>query len=170
MNKLRACFALVVLTALGNGCVNEPRALSAIGPDPAAPLNCAFGGQGRLQVFSATQTRAADNSSADYNGYFYPHSSYEIQNDAGRTVKYIRNRANFMDETPDSVRLAPGHYQVVAESSCCGLVAVPVVIVAGQTTSVHLDAQWIPSARADRPLVRLPDGETAGFAAAAPTP
>jgi hypothetical protein len=147
-----------------SGCISKPMALSAVGPDPASGTAAASGANGRLQVFSATQTRTAENTEADYNGYFYPHSSYEIKDDSGQTVKYVRNRANFMDESPDVVRLPAGHYNVVAESTCCGLVTVPVVIEQGKTTAVHLDGNWMPPRKTSPDqLVGLPDGAIAGW-------
>lgn len=146
------------------GCVSRPMALSPVGPGPASQAAPTSAESGRLQVFSATQVRSADNTSADYNGYFYPHSSYEIKNDSGQTVKYVRNRASFMDQTPDVVKLPAGNYRVVAESTCCGLVSVPVVIEAGKTTRVHLDGNWLPPRRTPPDqVVFLPDGEVAGW-------
>jgi hypothetical protein len=159
--KTKLVVLLGAIVPVMAGCISHPAMISSVGPDPSAP---AHGANGRLQVFSATQTRAAENTSADYNGYFYPHSSYEIQDASGQTVKYVRNRASFMDETPDAVKLAPGTYKVRAESTSAGLVLVPVVIEAGKTTVVHLDSNWMPPRQASRDeLVYLPGGQAAGW-------
>jgi len=69
-----------------------------------------------------------------------------------------------MDEWPDEVPLAAGNYNIVAESTCCGLVTVPVVIQQGKTTIVHLDRNWWPPSKTDtNQLVFLPDGEPVGW-------
>jgi len=165
MKKLTALFLGAAVLPFLSGCISNPTPVSSVGPEPSAQASAHA--TGRLRVFSATQTRAGENTSADYSGYFYPHSSYEIKNNAGDTVKYVRNRAVYMDQSPDSVKLPPGRYNVVAESTWCGLVKVPVVIEAGKTTVVHLDANWNPPLKtASEKVVKLPDGEAAGWASA----
>jgi len=69
-----------------------------------------------------------------------------------------------MDEWPDTVTLPAGTYNIVAESTGCGLVTVPVVIANGKTTTVHLDGNWsAPSKTPTNNLVFLPDGEAVGW-------
>jgi hypothetical protein len=164
MKTTQALFMTAALLPFLAGCIGHPTTLSAVGPDPSGRGSAGSGSAGRLEVFSAAEIRAAENTPSDYHGYFNPHTSYEISDEAGHTVKYVRNRASFMDETPDQVRLAPGHYTVIAQSSCCGMVSVPVEIQAGQKTVVHLDGNWQPSHPAPAGgLVYLPDGASVGW-------
>jgi hypothetical protein len=147
---------------LMSGCISNPMALSAVGPDPASQAGS--GPNGRLQVFSATETRADENTPDGYHGYFHPHSGYDIKDQSGNGVKYVANHASIMDEAPDQVSLPEGNYTIVAQSACCGLVTVPVRIQQGKTTVVHLDGNWFPPSKSSpNELVHLPDGESVGW-------
>ena len=95
------------------------------------------GTKGYLQVFSATE-KSPPIASDDYT-YFNLHSGYDINDASGKNVKFVANHASNMDEWPDEVALPTGTYNIVAASTCCGLVTVPVVIQKGKTTVVHLD-------------------------------
>ncbi len=79
-------------------------------------------------------------------------------------VKFVPNHAYNMDEWPDNVRLPAGNYNIVAESTCCGLVTVPAVIERGKTTTVHLDRNWWPRIKTSaKELVYLPGGGAVGW-------
>lgn len=145
-------------TACLAGCVSGPAALAPVGPGPGG--RPAAGSDGYVEVFTATH-----RVDVDFEAYFNPHLSYEIEDASGRTVKSVANHSSDMDEAPDVVALPPGRYVVVGQSTWCGLVAVPVVIERGRTTVVRLDGSW--HGRTSGPdLVRLPNGEAVGWSAA----
>lgn len=134
--------------------------LAPVGPD--ATSRAEPGSKGYLQVFSATEKSPPITS--DDPTYFDLHSGYDINDESGKSVKFVPNHASNMDEWPDEVRLNAGKYNIVAESTCCGLVTVPVVIQQGKTTIVHLDRNWWPPSKtATNRLVFLPDGEAVGW-------
>lgn len=135
-------------------------ALAPVGPD--AISRAVPGTKGYLQVFSATEK--SPPIASDDPTYFNLHTGYDINDAAGKTVKFVPNHASSMDEWPDEVRLPAGNYNIVAESTCCGLVTMPVVIQQGKTTIVHLDGNWWPPSKTStNQLVYLPDGEAVGW-------
>ena len=139
------------------GCASVPMALAPVGPDALATAS--RGPEGYLEVFTATQT-----IDVDFQAYFHPHMGYDINDAAGKNVMFVANHSSNMDESPTQASLPPGNYTVVAESTWCGLVAVPVVIEKGKTTIVHLDGSWWrPSHSSPNPLVYLPNGEAVGW-------
>jgi hypothetical protein len=143
------------------GCASHPLALAPVGPQPGLPAMS--GSTGSLQVFSATQPSnpIGDIGSASS---FQVHSGYNINDASGRQAGFVFNHTSDLDERPDLVKLPAGHYQIEAQSACCGLVMVPVVIEDGRTTFVHLDRSWWPPGRtATNQVVFLPDGEGVGW-------
>ncbi len=141
-----------------SGCISCPMAVSPVGPDPMS--RATSGLKGYLQVFSATETCADELMAID----FHPHSGYDIKDESGKPVKFVPNRASIMDEWPDQVPLPIGNYSVVARSTWCGLVTVPVLIQRGKLTVVHLDDNWFPSSKGvSNQLVYLPNGESVGW-------
>lgn len=160
MNLRHALLMGAAASWLLTGCTSAPVILSPVGPGPAG--QAVKSSMGYLRVFSATEKSiplASDDSTL-----FNLHSGYDIQNKSGQTLQFVSNHASNMDEWPDLVALPAGIYHVVARSSCCGQIAVPVLIVEGKTTAVHLDRDWLPPASvpASR-LVFLPDGEAVGW-------
>lgn len=154
--KLIALFGAGIIPCLA-GCISNPVALAPVGPD--AISQALPGPQGYLEVFTATQT-----VDVDFESYFNPHMSYQINDAFGKSIKFVPNHTSAMDELPDQVTLAPGNYTIAAESTWCGLVEVPVVIQRGKTTVVHLDGNWWhPSHAATNQLVYLPNGQTVGW-------
>jgi len=157
--KYVALIGAGIITLLA-GCVSTPMALAPVGPD--AISRAVPGSKGYLQVFSATGKSipiASDDPTS-----FNLHSGYDINDESGKSVKFVVNHASNMDEWPDKVTLPAGNYIIVAESTCCGLVTVPVVIQQGKTTIVHLDRNWWPPSKtATNQLVFLPDGEAVGW-------
>jgi len=141
------------------GCASQPISLAPVGPEPISRMTS--GSKGYLQVFSATMELRAE---PDSNTYFHPHSSYDIKDESGKVVRFVPNHASDMDEWPDEVILPAGNYIIVAESTWCGQVSVPLVIQKGKTTVVHLDNNWWPSSQtSSNQLVYLPDGEAVGW-------
>jgi hypothetical protein len=151
-----------VLPLLG-GCAIATTPLASIGPGPAQKAWSRH--EGDLQVFTATQT-----VDADFHAYFDLHVGYDIDDTSGKTIRYVANHDSNIDESVDTVSLPPGTYTVVARSTWCGLMKIPVVIEAGKTTSVHLDGNnwWPPSHPAANQLVFLPNGEAAGWKSVTP--
>jgi hypothetical protein len=145
------------------GCAITPTPLASIGPEPTR--TAWSGPEGYLQVFTATQT-----VDADFHAYFNVHVGYEIDDASGKTIEYVANHQSDIDESVDRVSLQPGAYTVVARSTWCGLVKIPVVIEQGRSTAVHLDGNnWWPASRPTaNQLVFLPNGEAAGWKSATP--
>ena len=121
----------------------------------------AAGTKGHLQVFTATEKSIP--SASDDPTIFALHTGYDIKDGSWKTIKYVPNHMSNMDEWPDTVTLPAGTYNLVAESTCCGLVTVPVVIASGKTTTVHLDGNWPLPAKTSttNKLAFLPNGECA---------
>jgi len=139
------------------GCVSQPVALNTVGP---APLHHdSFGPEGYLKVFSDTETHVIGDGPA-----YYPHTGYNVYDPAGKRVIYVANHLGNMDETPMTVSMPSGQYNVVAESSSYGRVTVPVVIRPNRTTIIRLDRSGRPSKDGStNSLVRLPNGEVVGY-------
>lgn len=147
-----------------SGCISNPMALGPVRPNPISPMVSSQ--KGYLQVFSAI-VKSIPMASDDPTT-FNLHSSYDIYDESGKALKYVPNHASNMDESPDQASLASGNYYIIAESSCCGSVKVPVVIQTGKTTVVHLDSNaWQPSNTPTNQLVFLPDGEVVGWSSSA---
>jgi len=156
----------VAIMSVLTGCASAPIALSPVGPEStgavaAAPKNS----KGYLQVYSATEKSIP--MASDDPVLFDLHTGYEIHDQSGRNLRFVPNHASNLDEFPDQVALPAGTYNIVAQSSCCGQVSVPVVIQAGQRTVIHLDRNWFPpSSIPNSRLVYLPDGEAVGWSGA----
>jgi len=150
----------VLLVVLLVGCASNQVVLLPVGPAPDGLAGNDH--MGFLQVFSATAKSPAIVS--DDNAVFKIHSGYDIQDQSGQLLEFVPNHTSNMDESPDHVKLPIGIYKILAQSSCCGQVIVPVLIEEGKSTLVHLDRDWFPpgSIPTSR-LVYLPDGEAVGW-------
>jgi hypothetical protein len=163
--KLRLVSALGLMSLwLLDSCATRPLVLTPVGPTPAAQ-HSTFG-EGNVVVHSDTDERHLDKSTV-----FYVHTSYLIETRDGRRVRWVANHLGDMDELPQRVSLPVGTYTVVARSEDYGRVRVPVVIVAGRTTEVHLEDAWKPCEQpvSDTALVRFPNGYVVGWAVPAET-
>ena len=134
MKIIRCVLIGAGLVPFMSGCISNPMELAPVGP---AGGQAAVGTKGYLQVFSATEKSLPIAS--DDPTYINLHTSYDIKDASGKSVKYVANHMSNMDEWPDQVRLPAGNYNIVAESASYGLVTVPVKIETGQTTVVRLD-------------------------------
>jgi len=152
------CIALPVILV---GCASAPIALSPVGPGPSSrPAVAQRETKGYLEVFSAREK----STEFGFNTYFYPHSGYDINDASGKSVRFVPNHLSDMDESPDRVALPAGTYNIVARSTWCGQVTVPVVIENGNITAVHLDNEWwAPSHTPSNELTYLPNKEAVGW-------
>ena len=162
------------------GCASPTKAavLEPIGPGPARRLQSS--GDGRLQVYSAREQAGIDvnieerlwDNDFGKNEFLYDpaHTDYTIYSEGGRFLKRVRNARDRNDPEPTLVSLPPGRYEIQAEAEdYAGTleVRIPVVIQAGRTTAAHLVDGWKPRSHyAGNEVVRLPDGEIAGWLAA----
>jgi hypothetical protein len=155
--KFFIAMGVAVLPLIG-GCAITTHPLAAIGPGTVDKAG--KGPDGYLEVFTATRT-----VDADFHNYFELHDGYDIKDTSGETIKFVANHDSNIDEGVDQVSLRPGKYILVARSTWCGLMKIPVEIVQGRLTEVHLDGNnWSPVPRpAASQLVFLPNGEVAGW-------
>jgi hypothetical protein len=161
-------YALITLggicTLLLMGCASQsiPASsitMSSVGPDSLWYDPAGLHDTGYLKVYSATRTRVIGDGPP-----YYTHTGYNIYDLSGKPVRYVRNHTGDMDRMPAPVRIASGRYRVVAKSSYCGRVTVPVVIQPGKTTELYLDGSWRPDSKDDtNSIVYLPDGDAVGW-------
>jgi hypothetical protein len=169
--------ALVWLT----GCASAPTVavFDPVGPAPASQVKSLD--QGSLQVYSARQCEPIGTRDMewrwDYNLGRNPfevdlaHTDYFILTQDGKPIQYVRNAHNPADPMPTVVALPPGRYKVEALAEehyreAVNLV-IQVVVEPGKTTVVHLSGNWKPRRHfTNADVVRLPDGEIAGWLAA----
>jgi hypothetical protein len=151
----------LVLAAIFAGCaapstsvVKEP-----VGPDLATPRVDLSQGQGRLMVYSATE------STDPVNGYFPPHTAYTISDTDGKFLKRVDNRSGSFEQLPSAVSLPAGSYKVRARATNAGVVEVPVIVKEGKTTVVDLEGTTLPQRRPTGAgqWVRLPNGQVIGM-------
>jgi len=164
------------------GCATpRPWTLSApVGPAPNESARSP--GASSLQVYSARERAPADvhkeeflwNNDFGRNEFLYEpaHTDYVVLSADGRVLYRVRNADGPNDAEPAVLTLPPGNYQVQAQARDLGLVNVPVVIEAGQQTTVNLQRfrQSAEGSAPNRDLVRLPDGRVVGWPALAAAP
>jgi hypothetical protein len=152
--------SLLVITAtslllLGGCATNTPRlVLDPVGPPPGLERPGAT--NGTLVVFTAFNV----------DGVHF--SDYKLLSESGTFLKPVRNDSDRAQGFPVSLNLPVGTYRVLAHSNGYGLVAVPVAILGGKVTIVHLDGGGSWPNRAEMiqaGAVRLPDGRVAGWRA-----
>jgi hypothetical protein len=161
--KASALMVVCLLAVSIAGCVQAPLRASlehAVIPPLTAGEN---DGQSGLVVYSAYDA-VPFSASESYSETKY-HSDYEISGAGGFFAK-VRNRDRAFDATPPRTNLAPGRYQVVAKVNGFGRVEIPIVILPGQVTTLHVEGVPAPtgqSAPLDYDLVRIPDGRVVGW-------
>jgi hypothetical protein len=142
------------------GCVSDSRrlVLDPIGPESGGRAGLGAAGRGYLRVFSSTERHD------DGGILYYVHTPYSIYTPAGEHVRGVANSSGYTDQQAATVELPAGNYLVYAQSERFGQVKVPVQIVGGRLTVVHLEGTGMPFTEnmTGAELVRLPDGLVAG--------
>ena len=163
------------------GCASAPT-VARLGPVGPSPANVATDSDlGSLQVYSACE-KSGDRPELIQWEWDYPwnrsafthgvaHTDYIIRTAEGTTLQYVRNASTFSDPTPAVVSLPPGHYNLEADAEDAdgrtAPVLLQVLIEPGKTTVAHLTGNWQPRRPfTDNEIVRLPDGQIAGWLAA----
>ena len=152
------------------GCSTAPTAnglmLDAVGPAQSPPPTTrATDTTGSLVVYSAYRRNADFNARDPYRPEY---SDYEIFSSEGAFQQRIHNNSDTILQSVVPVALPAGQYKVKVRANGYGYVIVPVVIVPGQTTTLHLegDGNWPnPSIFNQTNAVRLPDGIIVGWKA-----
>ena len=162
--KNNLLFAVGGIALLLAGCATSHNGmvLDSVGPDPASTVNPAVP-DGSLLVYSAYEVNA-DFSSRDTRRPEY--SDYRILTADGQLQQVVHNNSGTILQRPAQVGLPAGNYRVVAQANGYGSVTIPVTIVAGETTFVHLQGgvAWPDHPAFDQSnAVRLPDGEVVGW-------
>jgi hypothetical protein len=96
------------------------------------------------------------------------YSDYKIFGQDGHFQQWVHNSAGGILQRPKRVELTAGRYRIAAQANGYGVVSVPVVIVAGQDTVVHMEGSfnWARVPGFDpAEAVRLPGGEIVGWKA-----
>jgi|ERR1043165_154178 hypothetical protein len=168
LSKRLRRYGVLGLVLIWTGCQTQPHlVLERVGPaSSGTPLSkVALIGSGYLVVYSATETRHSGKSLK-----VYPHTSYVIETEEGKFLKWISNATGPIDENPSVVRLRAGFYKIRAQDDNYGRITVPVLIQDGQTTTVHLETRAVPATELldANNSVRLPDGRFVGRRAQEP--
>jgi hypothetical protein len=169
IGEMKAFFALMLILAIAvlSGCATGKNgfALDPVGPSPNQPA-ADNATNGTLVVYSAYEVNA-DFNARDPNSPEY--SDYNILTADDRLLQKVHNNSGTILQEAVPVGLSPGKYHIVAHSNGYGYLVVPVIIAAGQTTTLHLegDGFWPNESAFNRiNAVRLPDGVVIGWKAA----
>jgi len=169
--KFSALFLVLLTAALLSGCAtgSGPNGLVLDPVGPALPhpvqMTRSVSTNGTLVVYSAYR-RNADFNARDGNRPEY--SDYKIFSSAGAFQQRIHNNSGNILQDVLPVTLPAGKYKVKARANGHGLVIIPVVIEAGQSTVLHLEGGGFwpnESAFNQTNAVRLPDGLVIGWKA-----
>jgi hypothetical protein len=160
------------------GCASAPKVVVQEPVGPCQRVVAEGAKDGSLQVYSARQTPPIEintqeffpNYDAEKGEYRYEaaHTDYAIFTEDGTRFKHVRNSRSPNDEKPALVRLPPGSYTIQAEAEESGgitmTVVVPLVVEAGQITTVHLEPTWNRIGEPMDPtrVVQLADGRIIG--------
>lgn len=155
----------LLLASLATGCAQAsvPATLEHVGPaSNAAP---AAGNSGNLIVYSAYETGAPSPTEIDTE--VRHHSDYEIRHVDGQLVTKVKNRAAAFGDSPATVSLPPGNYQLVVRSNGSGLLTLPLTVAAQRVTALHLEGTVTPpasSAPTGYDAIRTTSGKVVGWA------
>ena len=163
---MKSLLAIIFLAgaALVSGCASHERSVVLDPVGPASLQPAAVGPKGTLLVYTAY------DPNADFNElpYLRQYTDYSLLSEQGKLLQVVHNSSGSVVEGPQKVELPPGKYRVIARANGYRHVTVPVVILADQLTTVHLEgsASWPDNAALlQSNPVRLPDGEIAGWRA-----
>ena len=171
--SIAAAGALIWVT----GCASTSKVVVTDRLGPCHTVLTSSGSDGSLQVYSARVQAVTDLNALTYfwnndygkNDFLYgaAHSDYAIYDTDGKLVKRVRNSHNIDDAAPASVSLPVGAYTIQAEAEeypgSTLTVVIPVAVVSGQLTTVHLEPNWAPASEMDTDrVVRLADGRVLG--------
>ncbi len=168
---MKALINLIVISAgtFLTGCATsnyDKLVLDTVGPPASDPTTMSsHSTHGILLVYSAFR-RNADFNARDPYGHEY--SDYEIFATDGRLLQRVHNNSGTILQDPAQVDLPPGKYTVKARANGYGVVTVPVIIAARQSTVIHLEGGgfWPDESKFNQTnTVRLPDGLIIGWKA-----
>lgn len=148
-------------------CVAEKPILVRDRVGPALSRAAGAGSAGSLVVYSALEP-GAHFSSLPYRDYY---TDYRLLDEKGILLQRIHNQDNTAPGNPKVLSLPSGNYEVVARANGNRWVTVPVEVLAGQQTTVHLDGgtgRRFGAPTNQVQAVRLPDGQYVGWRAAEP--
>lgn len=162
--KLKVILSVTGIGFFLAGCTtaNNEMVLEGVGPDPTSTVN-AVATTGTLLVYSAYVVNADFNVRDPHRPQY---TDYWIYTADGKLQQRIYNNSGTILQRPKEVELPAGTYRIVAEANGFGVVTVPVTIVAGQDTILHLEGgdRWPnPGAFNQVNAVRLPDGQVVGW-------
>ena len=163
--KTRGCAVVAAVGVMFGVCscsalLQTPLAVAPVGPAPGGTARA--DPAGFLTVYTHAEGHAYDEFE-----YYWAHTEYNVYTPTGAHVKSVRNGEYSQSPLPRKVVLPPGEYAVVGWSDTDQLVKVPVVIRAGQLTTVNLQADadsLFPKAQPSE-LVHTPDGKVVGWSA-----
>jgi len=160
------------------GCASAHKVVVQDTVGPCHRVAASGASEGSLLVYSAREAAPLDINTEVYfwnadfgkNEFVYGTalSDYRIFDRDGSVVERVRNSRDVSGKTPAQVRLAPGRYTIEAEAERGGgttmTVVVPLVVEAGQITTVHLEptSETAGEATDPRRVVMLADGRIIG--------
>jgi hypothetical protein len=150
--------------ALLAGCISQQRGLVLDPIGPPTSQSAGASSNGTLMVFSAFDPHAHFNDLP----YLHHYTDYKITFRDGKLLQTVHNDNGTLLEEPKRVQLPVGSYCVFARANGYRVVTVPVIIRAGQITTVHLEGSpsWQNRSELSQSNpVRLPGGEIAGWRA-----
>jgi hypothetical protein len=159
---IASAFLMTAGLLSGCACARGGLVLAPVGPASFQPAT--ESSNGTLVVFSAYDPNADFNSLPSRLRY----TDYKVFSAEGRLLQSVQNDNGTGLGGAREVSLPAGSYRVVARANAYGKVTVPVVIVARQTTTVHLEGggAWGTGAPvAQGNPVCLPDGRIVGWRA-----
>ena len=167
-NVMKTTFAIIGfgMILLLSGCVSPPGASVTIAPvGPYPGVQQSGSGFGKLEVFSRLSVRTDDQNQGSRDEVWHQHTDYYLCDTGGKALKLVFNAPGHYGRDPRILNLRAGRYIVEAQSAPNYWVRVPVLIIRGATTNVHLDGNWSPLSYADKTqVVTMPDGRPVGWA------
>lgn len=181
--KYATAIAMSAAALVAGGCASTSRVVlnEPVGPCNAVSIQGA--GSGYVQVYSARERAPIDlnletffyNNDFGRNDFLYApaHTDYVVFDSEGQVFEQVSNSRNLYDGTPAVVKLPTGRYTVQAEAEEPGGITVtmviPLVVLSGQTTAVHLEPAWKRPGETERPgeVVALADRRIIGCRAEA---